>query len=377
MNEPYRSHRRDFLTGRAAIEAARDKIEEIADQPLVDPTTETYLLRIERVAMACPWEVMVNAGQYPNGPRAAMAALDRVDEAEDLLTVYRDTSTVAELNRTAFDEPVGVDDELFALIERSLVLWQESGGAFDITSGPLSRVWGFMDRQAKVPSDADLAEALERVGSQWIELDPAAQTVRFLKAGVEINFNASGKGYGIDIAAADLIEAGVHDFMIHGGSSSVRAEGHRLSGEAKQGWRIGVEHPLNPGTMLGHLQISGRAVGTSGTLKQHFRQGGQRYGHILDPRTGRPAQGCASVTVTAPTAEQADAMSTTLYVLGPDRAAELLAKHPEVSAIIVTRRGAGTHADVKAFHLTPDDFQPADRIEVEWIAAPKPETPEA
>ncbi len=372
MNEPQRSHRRDFLTARAAREALGRRLDEEDQAAQAEALPETYLLRIERTAMACPWEVMVNAGQYPHGPAAAMAALDEVDAVEELITVYRDTSLVAELNRFAADEPFEVPPALFGLFERSLALFEHSEGAFDITAGPLSRIWGFLARQARVPSDDELAAARATVGSQWVTLDAATGCVRFEREGVSVNFNANGKGYAVDAAAEVLLAEGVSDFMIHGGSSSVRASGQRYASGGGPGWQIGVEHPLNPGRSLGHLRLIDRSVGTSGTAKQHFRSGGQRYGHILDPRTGRPAEGMVSVTVTAPTAELADGLSTALFVLGPEAAGRLLAHYPEVSALLVTRRGLGTQVHVAAHRWPPGVFEPAEGIAIDWIDSPEP-----
>lgn len=314
--------------------------------------------------MACEFEVVLNAGQYPSGPDAAVAALDLVDQLEAQLTVYRDTSEVSRLNARAATEPVAVESRLFELLEQAIALSQETGGSFDVTSGPLSKVWGFYRRQGQMPAESAVAGALALVGSDGLKLDREVQAVQFDRPGMEINLGAIGKGYAIDRAAGLLLSEGVSDFMIHGGNSSVLASGSRMLDTSPQkpaeppsttadqppaetGWTVALRHPLKPDQRLAEFRLIDQALGTSGSGTQYFHHQGKRYGHILDPRTGWPADGVLSSTVIAPTAAEADALSTALYVMGLERATEFCSRHPEISALLTT---AGTRAGTIELH---------------------------
>lgn len=342
------SSRRDFLHGRSIADAMAD----LADQ--VDPYEEgpsggsvevsgaldtvrgARLLRFTRQAMACQFEVALDPNRCAGAAEAAIEALDLVDRLEDQLTVYRDDSEVMDINRTAAAGPVTVETRLFELLQLSLVLYEQTHRAFDITSGPLSKVWGFFRRQGKLPERDQLDRALQNVGCDKIVLDAQDETVRFLGENVEINLGSIGKGYALDRAAATIEEAGVTDFLLHGGKSSVVARGNDDSADGESpGWTIGIGHPLRPAERLAQIRLSDAALGTSGTASQFFRHKGRRYGHILDPRTGWPAEGVLSATVMAPSAAVADALATAFYVLGPEQSLTVWDQRPEISALFV------------------------------------------
>jgi thiamine biosynthesis lipoprotein len=355
MTEPTKTSRRDFLKGRSAVEALGDAVIG-PPRPLPPPEAaqsgRTYLLHVSREAMACEFEVLLNAGQYPAGPDAAMAALDRIEQIEAQLTVYRDTSEVAAINRRAAAGPVAVESRLFDLLARAVELFHATGGAFDVTAGPLSRVWGFYRRQGRMPDAAEVAEALALVGSDKLALDRAARTIQFRQSGVELNLGSTGKGYALDRAANALQATGVHDFCLHGGNSSVLARGSRTNADCglqnaesqnvesqnsarPPGWSIALRHPLKPDVRLAEFRLRDQALGTPGSGTQFFHYQGKRYGHVLDPRTGWPADKVLSATVIAPIAEQADALSTALFVMGLEAGREFCAKRPEIGVLFV------------------------------------------
>ncbi|MGI8979322.1 MAG: FAD:protein FMN transferase [Pirellulaceae bacterium] len=371
------SSRREFLTGRSAVRALADAHEGLAE-PLPAPggAAQNWLTQISREAMACEFEVLLDAKKYPDGPEVAVEALDLVEALEAQLTVYRDTSEVSRLNQQACVQPVVVEERLFELLTQAKELWKATNGALDITSGALTKVWGFYRRQGNMPSEAEVATALAKVGSQHLELDASLQSVQFLVPGLEINLGAIGKGHTLDRCAELLVSRGIHDFLIHGGNSSVLARGVRGQGKTESGqgteveagdslksqisnlkssspspqppasnpplpWSIGLRHPLRPDQRLAEFTLHDQALGTSGSGSQFFHHGGKRYGHILDPRTGWPAEQVLSATVIAPTAAEADALSTAFYVLGLEGAQEYCQRQPEVSALLVTQKGAG------------------------------------
>lgn len=333
-----RSSRRDFLRGKAARDAVNDWLDAVPPTLEVAPVEAAgrYLISLKRRAMACDFEILLNAGQYEDGPMLAVAALDLVEELESQLTVYRETSEVMEINRAAAEHPVAVEPRLLALLQQAVQLHRETHGAYDITAGPLSKAWGFFRRQGAVPDEAALGEALASVGSDKLVLDAERGTVAFTQPGVELNLGAIGKGYALDRCAELLLHGGVDTFLLHGGQSSILARGARATGRPDdRGWRVSIGDPLRPGKTLLEFPVVDRAVGTSGTQFQFFRQAGRRYGHIIDPRTGWPAEGVLSSTVIAPTAALADALSTAFFILGPADAQAYCASHAEVSALLV------------------------------------------
>lgn len=335
-----KSNRREFLQGRAAGRALLDLTDALPGPPTDESPdapagNDGYLLRISRRAMACEFEVLLSAGRFRDGTSAAILALDLVETLEDQLTVYRDTSEVARLNAGAYDRPQVVTVNLFELLTCARDLWQATGGAFDVTAGPLVKAWGFFQRQGAVPSAEDLQAALARVGSRHLLLESPTREVHFALPGMEINLGAIGKGYALDRATELLKAHQIDAFLLHGGQSSVLACGSQSLGASKLGWPVGVRDPLRPQRRLAIITLVDAALGTSGSGVQFVRHDGRRLGHVLDPRTGWPAEGVLSATVMAPSAATADALATAFYCRGPDFAAEYCAAHPGVAALLV------------------------------------------
>ncbi len=226
---PRRSTRREFLQGQSAADAMEDlgrsALPEPAGGKTTDPSTgenpQSYLLQISREAMACRFAVFLNASEHRAATERAVEALDLVEHLEEQLSVYRHRSEISRLNATAANAPVRVESRLFRLLQRALELHAATNGAFDITSGPLIKAWGFYRREGRLPNETELEEALQHVGSQWLDLDPARETVSYRYPGVEINLGAIGKGYALDRCDELLREAEVEDFMIHGGHSTI------------------------------------------------------------------------------------------------------------------------------------------------------------
>jgi len=329
-----------------------------ADERSTDPAGDPYLVRIGRRAMACQFQVFLNAGQYTQGCPAALAALDLVERLEAQMTVYRADSEISAINREAADEAVTVESGLFDLLARSVELWRQTGGAFDITAGPLSEAWGFARREGRMPREAELADALDCVGSQWLELNHDQQAIRFARQGVQLNLGAIGKGEALDRAAAVIQQDGIDHFLFHGGQSSVLARGTR-AGSAEGGWPLGLIHPLRPHRRIGQVQLRNAALATSGSGTQFFTHRGRRYGHILDPRTGRPAEGMLCCTVLAPTAAEADALATALYVMGPAAAADWCRRHPQYSAILIWPGKKSGSVNVEPVNVQPGVWRAA------------------
>jgi thiamine biosynthesis lipoprotein len=324
----------------------------LGDEPAA-PVADVAVLRASRRAMATTFEVLLPFGS-PLAHPAAEAALDRIDELEDQLTVYRDHSEVSRLNATAGDRPVEVEQNLFDLIEFAAHVTRQTHGAFDIATGALIKAWGFYRREGRVPTPAERAAAMSRTGTRFLALDRDRRTLRYLRPGLEINLGGIGKGYALDRAAELLVaDWGASSALLHGGSSSVRAVG-TPPGQPR-GWPVVIKHPWDADRRLGTLYLAGRAMGTSAATFQHFEYNGRKLGHLLDPRTGWPAEGLEQVSVIAPTAAEADALSTAFFVLGVEPTARFCRTRPDVGVVLLP-----TGQDrPQAFNLTPQTFSPA------------------
>jgi thiamine biosynthesis lipoprotein len=301
--------------------------------------------------MATTFEVAIPVGSHPDPVAAAEDALDLIDELEDQMTVFRDHSEVVRLNATAATEFVEVEPRLFELFARCAVWTRETGGAFDIATGALTKAWGFYRRDGAVPPAAELIAAMRATGFRHVVLDEARHAIKFRVAGLELNLGAVGKGYALDRAAALLqTQWGVRSALLHGGGSSAYAIG-RPPGDAF-GWPIRLKHPSNLDESLGVIRLRDAGLGTSAATFQFFEYNGRKLGHLLDPRTGWPAFGTASASVTAPSAAEADAMSTAAFVLGPDGAEQLTRLRPALGAVVLSE------SDRLAFNLEPELYSP-------------------
>ena len=333
MSEPTPSNRRDFLTGRAIapeFERAQNKLaDQIAAAARVPPSRGPTLL-LRTVAMACDFDVMLN----PDGPalqvEAASEALELVHQLEQLLSVYREDAHLATINRTAVDSPVEVDTELYALLRRGEQIRADTLGAFDPAAGALVSLWRRCRHESRIPTSGEIEAARVVTGLDHVGFDDANRTVRFDGCGVEFNLGAIGKGHAVDRAGELLIERGVSNWLVHGGRSSVRAQGTHAGHD---GWPVGLRNPLLPDKPFATLLLKDAALSTSGTAVQWFRHDGKRYGHILDPRTGWPVATMLSVSVIAPDAALADALSTAFFVLGVENALRCCDNFPLVGAI--------------------------------------------
>ncbi|MFZ5832970.1 MAG: FAD:protein FMN transferase [Planctomycetota bacterium] len=335
--------RRDFLQGRHAAEGSESR-ESAGNSPLAmpEPPRNAELWYISRRAMACTFEICLSAAQHPEATEVASEALDLVEEMERQLSYFRDSSELTRINALAAKMPVPVEPRLFELLQVGQRIYRESDGAYDLTSAPLWELWGFARHEGSVPSQAEIDAAREKVGFDQVVLEREGRTVRFLREGVKLNFGSIGKGYALDRCAELLAQRGVNDYLLSGGMSSVLAKGQPAPGD-DQRWSVGIKNPLRLEKRLGQVFLRDRGLSTSGSYVQSFRFEGKRYGHILDPRSGWPAQDVLSATVLAPTAALAEALSTAMYVLGREKAVDYCRRNPEVGLLMLcpSRRGGG------------------------------------
>lgn len=323
---------------------------------------EPLLIHVSRRAMASEFEVCFPAAAHRQGTECALEALDLVEELERQISYFRPESELSRINRLAAEEPVEIEPQLFDLLSLAMRLYHETNGAYDITSTPLWEAWGFARREGRIPSDAQLAEARSHVGGHLLELEPQRRTVRFREPGVRINLASIGKGHALDKCAKRLETMGLTDFLLHGGQSSVLARGSPLplpldpDNAKPQAWEIGIRDPLHPAIRKAIVRLHNRGLGTSSAQFQSFRHKGHRYGHILDPRSGRPADGVLSTTVVAPLAALADALSTAFYVMGKEQSLEYCRTHPEIGAVMICAGAHGGDAELHVAGLGENDL---------------------
>jgi len=268
-------------------------------------------------------------------------AFAEIEYVEATLSRYRPNSEVSRINATAADEAVTVDPELFGLLDRAREYGRLSDGAFDITVGPLVSAWGFFGGSGERPSRRALSRARARSGWPMLELDSESRTVRFGRDGVEIDLGAIGKGWALDRAAATLRRQGVDAALVGAGKSSYVAFG---APPGRPGWTVNVTDPDDTTRVLSTVQLRDRALSTSGANQKYFEIAGRRYSHIIDPRTGAPVEGMLQVTVVAETATDSDALSTALFVIGPDEATFLLDSGQQRGAMFVLETPNGSHS---------------------------------
>jgi thiamine biosynthesis lipoprotein len=340
-------NRRDFLKPVHFAQTAGQvlgAVEELVGPVPEPPPEEISLLRASHRAMATTFEVLLPYGT-PNATATAAAAFEDIDRLEQQLTVYRDTSEVSRLNRLAPTLAVPVEERLFGLLSLAAEITAETGGAFDITAGALIKVWGFYRGPRRVPSEHERAEALTHVGMRHVDLDPPSHSVRYRRPGLEINLGSIGKGYALDRVAEMLRDRrNVSTALLHGGHSSVLAIGSQPGDD--RGWAVGIRHPWQPDRRLALVRLRDRALGTSAATFQHLEYKGRKLGHILDPRSGWPADGMASASVVAPTAAVADALATALFILGVDQARAYCETHPGIGAVLLPEGVSGSPVTV-------------------------------
>ncbi len=278
-------------------------------------------------------EITVSHGEAKQAEHAVEAAFQEVDRVDFLMSNYRSDSEVSRISRNAGKKEILVSPETLEVIERALFFSRLSGGAFDITIGPVFRLWNFRER--KTPDEALLRENLKRLGYRKVRVDSAHSSVFLDEPGMEIDLGAIAKGYAVDRACQALGKKGVENFLVNAGGD-LKAHGEKEPGVP---WVVGIQHPRLPSEFIAKLRPRNAAVATSGDYEKFFVKEGERYHHILNPVTGKPARQCQSVTVMAPSAMDADALATAVFVLGPAKGLSLLAKIANAHGIIVNARG--------------------------------------
>jgi FAD:protein FMN transferase len=281
--------------------------------PLCSAAGEAFRLESSAQAMGSTFTVIVYGEDQNRLLAAAEQSLDEARRLDAMLSNYRPESEWSRVNREAGGKPVPVTEELHGLLRACLQYSRRSEGTFDITVGPLMKVWGFYKGTGRWPRQAEIRMALARVGYRHVQLEPEGRTVHFTRPGIELDPGGIGKGYAVDKMLEVLKKAGIKSAMISAAGSSIYALG---APPGEDGWRVDIKDPKNPEKIAVEVVLRNESLSTSGSYEKFFRVRGKTYSHIMDPRTGYPASGTLSVSVIAPRALDSEAWTKPLFIQG-------------------------------------------------------------
>jgi FAD:protein FMN transferase len=265
-------------------------------------------------AMGSTFGVVLFGSDRETLQAAANAAFDEARRLDRLLSNYQPTSEWSAMNRDAGTQVFAASPELYQVVADCLRYHRESGGAFDISVGPLMKVWGFYKGEGTMPRPDEVTRALARVGSRHVRLDPAAHTIRFDRPDVELDPGGIGKGYAVDRMVDVLKAKGVTIALVSAGSSSIYGLG--APPDEPRGWRVTISQPEAPDRSIEAVFLKDASISTSGSYEKFFWADGKIWSHIMDPRTGYPARGASAVSVVAPRTIDSEAWTKAAFVNG-------------------------------------------------------------
>lgn len=300
----------------------------------LNPRKASESVNYTKPAMGTIVEFKLMEGDEKRFDGASEAAFAEIERLEALLSSYRPDSDLSRINRSAGDAPVEVAPEVVEVVKAGLKVSGLSGGAFDPTVGVLAAVWGPSGEKGVVPSEAEVKRLLPLVDYRGVIVDEAAGKVGLAKKGMALNLGGVAKGYIVGKAAQALKDHGVTRGIVHAGGDMFVFQEDR-----KEPFTIGIQHPRKKGVLLGEACVYNGAAPTSGDYERFFEKDGVRYHHILDPKTGFPARGTQSVTLVAEDPTIADALSTAVFVMGPEKGMELIERLEGVEGVIVDENG--------------------------------------
>ena len=271
-------------------------------------------LELTEEAMGSSFSLVLIGPDRADLESAATAAFAEAHRLDRLLSNYMVDSEWSAMNREAASRPIRVTPELFALLSNCLEYSRKSEGAFDITVGPLIKVWGFYKGEGGMPKPQEVKDALNRVGYRHVQLDPGPGTVRFLHAGMDLDPGGIGKGYAVDRMVEVLKRVGVRIALVSASGSSIYGLG--APPDEPEGWPITIRTPRDPSAAAAQVALKDMSLSTSGSYEKFFWAEGRTYSHIFDPRTGYPAQGTSAVSVLAPRTLDSEAWTKPFFING-------------------------------------------------------------
>lgn len=281
--------------------------------------------------MGSRFEITVVASNEKEGNNFIDIAVNEISRIEKLISSWDANSQTSEINRNSGIKPVVVDDELFQLIQRCVKISKLTDGAFDISYASMDKVWHFDGSMTEMPSEEAIKNSVAKVGYNNIILDETNHSVFLKLEGMKIGFGAIGKGYAADKAKALLQSKGVIAGIVNA-SGDLSTWGVQPDGKD---WMVAIVNPLNKQKVFSWMPVSNSAVVTSGNYEKYVKFNNKLYTHIIDPRTGYPATGILSATIFTKTAELADALATSIFVMGIDTGLDFINQLHGVECIIV------------------------------------------
>ena len=283
------------------------------------------------ILMGSRFDITVVASNEKEGNEYIDSAIFEIARIEKLISSWDVNSETSLINKLSGIKPIKVDKELFDLIERSIAISTLTNGAFDISYASMDRIWKYDGTMREMPSEEKISSSIKKVGYQNIIIDKEAQTVFLKLKGMKIGFGAIGKGYAADKAKALLIEKGAKAGIINA-SGDLNAWGKQANGKD---WMVAITNPLNKNKVFSWLPINDSAIVTSGNYEKFISFNGIRYSHIIDPRTGYPSTGIISTSIMTSNAELADAISTSVFVMGVETGLDFINQLKGVDCIII------------------------------------------
>lgn len=301
----------------------------------MSPTFAQVMLKRQVVLMGAVFEITIVDKDTVSVNQNIDRVVEEVQRIESLISEWRPETQISKVNQQAGIRPVKVDREVFELTQRAIAYSEMTDGAFDISIAGMDQLWRFDGSMSEMPDREEIRLSVQKVGFRHIQLDSLHSTIFLALSGMRIGFGSIGKGYVADKGRELMKRLGVKGGIVNA-SGDLSAWGAQPDGKP---WVIGIGHPIKPYKILKKLKFGEKSVATSGNSQKYVEINGVRYAHIIDPKTGYPASGLASVTVYGPSAEFANALSTSAMVMGLEKGRALIKKSPAYSYLIVSDEG--------------------------------------
>jgi thiamine biosynthesis lipoprotein len=290
-----------------------------------------HVYKEKDILMGCSFEFTVVAEDEISAGRYIDMARSEIKRIESIISSWDNSSETSMINKNAGIKPIAVSEELFNLIERAIKISKLTNGAFDISYASMDKIWKFDGSMKEMPSPELIKKSITHIDFTNIELDHEKNTVFLKNKGMRIGFGGIGKGYAADKAKELLVKNGVTAGIINA-SGDLKTWGIQPDGKD---WMVAIINPLNKKKVFSWLPVKNGAVVTSGNYENYVTFNGQRYSHIIDPRTGYPSKGILSVTIFTSSAEIADALATSIFVMGVDAGLDLINQLKGIECVIV------------------------------------------
>lgn len=314
----------------------------------VDGSSQALRKRTTKL-MGSRWDITLVAKDSASAEQNIDTVIAEVGRIENLISDWKPTSQISQVNSNAGIKPIKVDREVFALTQRAIHFSKITNGTFDVSFAAMDKIWKFDGSMKAMPTPKAIKKSVEKVGYKNIILDSINSTIFLKLKGMKIGFGALGEGYAADQSRKLMLSKGIKAGIVNG-SGDMSTWGKQPNGSD---WNIGLTNPMREDTIIAIVPLKQGSVVTSGSYEKFVVFNGKRYAHIINPKTGYPATGLCSVTVFGPSAETANGFSTSMMVLGKNAGLTLLKKYPAYSCIIIADDGRifSHKLDIKKYGL--------------------------